>query len=127
VNKRLAGKALKVLGIDISKNKLVEKLGVDNELLEQAESEQFELQEERIKKKRMNDAMMNKKSAQKALKVLGHDPSENKVENKLGVNKNILHSQSAFHPSTGFIASPVIFGVLAAVLAAVVYYSGRWL
>jgi len=70
--------------------KIINTLGLDDWELEEAEKEEYERQEERIKKARMNIDLMNKKKSKKALTILGHDPSQRKLENTLGVDNQTL-------------------------------------
>jgi len=60
VNKR-AAKAIRILGLDPSKEKIEYLLGLDSNQLDEVEQEQFEKEEEKIKKKRMSDLKINKK------------------------------------------------------------------
>jgi hypothetical protein len=83
-------KALKVLGLDPSKQKIAETLGMEAEQIREAELETIERTEELIKRSRQHDDRINKKNIIKALKVLGHDPSEAKLETHFGIEKSIL-------------------------------------
>jgi len=80
-------KAMKILGRDPSNEKVIDTLGIKQEELQQVQMKQFEKEEEVIKRQRMNSASKNKKESQKALGVLGIDPSTEKVVQKLGVSQ----------------------------------------
>ena len=119
IDKKKSVKALKILGLDPSKNKLSNRLGLDPEVksiksfsqsskitfeflnshydyqeIELAEQEEYERSEEQIKKRRSDSIeTLNKKKVQKALNVLGQDPfSQRKLESKLGVDRDTLNA-----------------------------------
>lgn len=93
-NKREAQKALEILGCDPSTRKvlthpncnfqLMNRLGVEECVIEEARIEQVEREEEQIARKRKNSGN-SRRSAQKALEVLGFDPSKRKVMETLGI------------------------------------------
>jgi len=118
-NKKETAKALKVLGMNPSKSKVSDILGMDEEELEDAEAEEIEYREQKVKKQRENVDCLNKKNIQKALNILGHDPSERKVENKLGVASTITSrydfysdKSSLFSHFTISVGMIIIFGVI---------------
>jgi len=125
-DKRHASKALRVLGIDPSREKLESTLGLDDQEFEEAQLEEYTRHEEKIKKLRMNDVKANKKLNSKALRVLGHDPSENILNAKYGVDENTLQSQFPASARKSPRGPPVSFGALRAVgvgiVAIIVYY-----
>jgi len=90
VNNRKASKALRVLGLDPSIAKVMDKLGMSANELEAADTELFERGEERIKRQRENDDRVNKRNISKALRVLGHDPSGHKIESMMGFEKGTV-------------------------------------
>jgi len=92
MNRRSTTKAQRVLGIYPSKDKVIDKLGIDTSVVDLVQYEQSNRWEEFIKRKRNNFDKINKKNIQKALKVLGHDPSEIKLEATLGVNKEVIQN-----------------------------------
>jgi len=85
MDKRHAIKALNTLGLDISAKKAMQILGLDEEVVKEAYLEELQRQEERISRQRENNAFLNKKGIQKALNVMGYDPSLDKVMDTLGV------------------------------------------
>jgi len=122
LNKKGSLKAQKVLGLDYSKHKLVDTLGIDDAEVEEAEQQYYERTEEMIKKKRMRDDRINKKHIQKALKVLGHDPSELKLEATLGVDKETIQKLSGkssvtfSHQKSYFVYVPLVLAVSAVLM-----------
>jgi hypothetical protein len=75
-------------------------LGVDETVIDEAETQNFERMEQEIVKKRRNSGndyviglylqvigSVDKRHATKALDVLGHDPSKEKVKNTLGMDE----------------------------------------
>jgi len=76
-----------VLGIDPSKEKIMDRLGIDEDIFEEAKMEIIEREEQKIVRKRRNSGGNNKRNALKALDVLGHDPSKEKVMNTLGMDE----------------------------------------
>lgn len=79
----------------------------------------FESRETEIKRKRQIQDRQNKKHIQKALKVLGHDPSEQKLEEKLGIEKEQIRRElrsmkSSQHSSYPFFMKAVAVGALVA-------------
>jgi len=93
IDKKKSQKALKILGIDPSKKKVGSTLGLDDEEVELAEQEEYERNEELIKKRRDSLGNSNKKKIQKALNILGQDPfSEKKLESKLGVDIDTINN-----------------------------------
>jgi len=76
-----------VLGIDPSKEKIMDRLGIDEDIFEEAKMEIIEREEQKIVRKRRNSGGNNKRNASKALDVLGHDPSKEKVMNTLGMDE----------------------------------------
>jgi hypothetical protein len=120
-NKKDAAKALKIIGENPSKSKIIDRLGVDEEELDEAQASEVEYREQRIKRQRENVDSMNKKNIQKALAILGHDPSERKVchqhsstilinfkaHNKLGVDTSIT-KQHPIHVGEGFSGVAIV-------------------
>jgi len=93
INRRSTVKAQRILGIYPSKDKLIDRLGIDTSIVDEAQMERYIKDEEVIKKKRMQDDKVNKKNIQKALKVLGHDPSEYILENRLGIDREEIQKE----------------------------------
>eukprot|EP01114_Cavostelium_apophysatum_P010362 TRINITY_DN2399_c0_g1_i3.p1 TRINITY_DN2399_c0_g1~~TRINITY_DN2399_c0_g1_i3.p1 ORF type:complete len:253 (-),score=18.55 TRINITY_DN2399_c0_g1_i3:10-768(-) len=89
-DRKNAQKALDVLGLDASIEKLKNRLGVDEEVIVEAQREEFERQEESIRKQRRNSCQMDRRHVGKALDVLGHNPSEEKVISLLGMDEEDL-------------------------------------
>jgi len=87
LNKKDCIKALEVLGIDPSKEKIKDRLGIDEEVIQEAKMELIAREEEKYVRKRRNSAGSNKRNALKALDVLGVDPSKDKVMNTLGMDE----------------------------------------
>lgn len=85
MDKRHAVKALSRLGLDISAKKAMQLLGLDEEVVKEAYLEELQRQEERIFRQRESRAIRNKKRIQKALNVIGYDPSVEKILDTLGV------------------------------------------
>eukprot|EP01118_Nematostelium_gracile_P006218 TRINITY_DN2004_c0_g1_i1.p1 TRINITY_DN2004_c0_g1~~TRINITY_DN2004_c0_g1_i1.p1 ORF type:complete len:328 (-),score=78.04 TRINITY_DN2004_c0_g1_i1:95-970(-) len=108
LNKKEAGKALKILGYEPSKMKVITTLGILEEDLQQVQVENQEREEEINNEIIQKNMMKNKRGVQKALKVLGHDPSLAKLET-LGFGKKkitLLSTRSQIYISL------VIFGLL---------------
>lgn len=84
-DKRHAVKALSRLGLDMSAKKAMQVLGLDEEVVKEACSEELQRQEERIMRQRESSATLNKKGIKKALNVMGYNPSLEKVMDTLGV------------------------------------------
>jgi hypothetical protein len=84
--KKNCSKALNVLGCDPSKDRVMHLLGIEEEMVESAEKVSIERRELVMKRKRENADIRNKKYCSKALEVLGHDPSKEKVNRALGTN-----------------------------------------
>jgi len=85
MDKRHAVKALSRLGLDISTKKAMQLLGLNEDVIKEACSEQLQKREERITRQRESSATLNKKNIQKALNVMGYNPSLEKVMDTLGV------------------------------------------
>jgi hypothetical protein len=95
--KRGSEKALKLLGVDPSKEKLRARLGLeDDEAVENAAQEsQFNhevgaMSDEfvgALMARRKSEPMINKKTSGKAMKLLGIDPSRAKIHERLGVTQ----------------------------------------
>lgn len=64
-------------------------LGVDASVLEEVRLEQIEREEQAYIRKRRHTASADKRHSQKALDVLGLDPSQEKVMNTLGMNEDV--------------------------------------
>jgi len=108
LNKRVAAKALKVLGLEPSKDKVMTMLGIMEFEVKEAEEQEWERQEELTQcliKKRI---IQNKKQNFKALRVLGIDPSNSKLQSTFGVDYEILKKYpkdiSMSHPTKMAIA-----------------------
>jgi len=126
LNKKEAQKALKVLGLDPSKDKVMETLGIVDNELKVAEEEQMGRTEEIFNGIIQKRVIQNKKANQKALKILGHDPSETKLQNKFGENYEVLrkeNSDSSFASSIFFAFAPMMAGALIFVLYQMTYFS----
>jgi len=93
LNRRMTTKAQRVLGLFPSKEKIMDRLGIDSTIIDGIELELYEKVEEAMRKKRMREVRINKRSYRKALKVLGHDPSEEILQNLLGVDKETLQRE----------------------------------
>jgi hypothetical protein len=92
-DKKHAMKALQTLGLDISTNKMSKILGLEEEEVRDACNEEISKQEEKITRKRTNSATLNKKQIQKALNVIGYNPSLEKVMDTLGVDQGTAEEQ----------------------------------
>ena len=68
-------------------------LGMDGSDYEQVNQDNAELFEEELEKKR-NSATIDKKKSVKALKILGLDPSKNKLSNRLGLDPEVKSIKS---------------------------------
>eukprot|EP01133_Synstelium_polycarpum_P006907 gene6907-8029_t len=90
INKRETRKAQSTLGLDLSKEKLMDVLGVDEDTIKEAEMEENELKEIKIKRVRENIISSNKRALKKALMIMGCDPSDSKIMRTLGVSENEL-------------------------------------
>lgn len=84
-NKRNVQKALDVLGLDPSKDKAMTTLGMDETDFVESERDKVEHYENECTRKRSN-SWLNKKEAAKALKVLGLEPSKEKIRTTLGLH-----------------------------------------
>jgi len=83
-------KAMLVLGLDLSDEKLKDKLGIDEETLKQAKEAAREVREEAERRTNMK-LPINKDGLRKALQVLGEDPSRKKIMDKFGIDEVQLH------------------------------------
>eukprot|EP01102_Stenamoeba_stenopodia_P008931 TRINITY_DN2610_c0_g1_i2.p1 TRINITY_DN2610_c0_g1~~TRINITY_DN2610_c0_g1_i2.p1 ORF type:complete len:405 (+),score=115.52 TRINITY_DN2610_c0_g1_i2:146-1360(+) len=83
-------KAMLVLGLDLSDEKLKDKLGIDEETLRQAKETARELREQAEQKTNMK-LPLNRDGLRKALQVLGEDPSRKKIMDKFGIDEVQLH------------------------------------
>jgi len=93
VIRKQAGKALKILGFDPSKSKLMKILGISDEEIELIQRENEQKREEMILRQRNRIIALNKKGNKKALNVLGYDISEEKLQKKFG-EKDFKKSQN---------------------------------
>jgi len=84
-DRRNSGKALEILGHNPPKEKLKATLGVDEDVLDSIEEEIHAELMQRAQRQ-TSSAIKNRKDAAKALQVLGHDPSEQKLKHKFGVD-----------------------------------------
>eukprot|EP01097_Dermamoeba_algensis_P010940 TRINITY_DN8313_c0_g1_i1.p1 TRINITY_DN8313_c0_g1~~TRINITY_DN8313_c0_g1_i1.p1 ORF type:complete len:126 (-),score=17.81 TRINITY_DN8313_c0_g1_i1:29-406(-) len=100
-NKKQNMKALQVLGVDPSRNKLKNQLGVDDKELDAAIVSSYEPSPPESS---VEDMLKTKKQNMKALQVLGVDPSRSKLMGTLGVDEEELieaiHSSSIIEPCT---------------------------
>ncbi|GAM25075.1 hypothetical protein SAMD00019534_082500 [Acytostelium subglobosum LB1] len=87
INKRETRKAQSTLGLNLSKEKLMDVLGVDEDTITEAENEEKELKELRIRRLRENIILSNKKALRKAFTLLGFNPSSSKMMRTLGVSE----------------------------------------
>jgi DNA-directed RNA polymerase specialized sigma subunit len=85
-NKKDASKALEILGFDPSKQKLMKRLGVDEEIVNEAKMQVLQREEDKIVRQRRNSGS-NKRNSTKALEVLGHNPSKEKIKSTLGMDE----------------------------------------
>jgi len=92
LNKRNSSKALSMLGIN-PLDKAAKIFGEEEEVLLEARQEQLQKLEEYISKRRDSLATLNKKNIQKALNVIGYDPSLEKVLHNLGVDAGSAEEQ----------------------------------
>ncbi|GAM25466.1 hypothetical protein SAMD00019534_086410, partial [Acytostelium subglobosum LB1] len=90
INKRETRKAQSTLGLNLSKEKLMNVLGVDEDTITEAEQEESELRD--IKKRKLIEsiALSNKRALKKALTLLGFNPSSSKLMRTLGVSESDL-------------------------------------
>ncbi|KAM9957416.1 hypothetical protein ACTFIR_009521 [Dictyostelium discoideum] len=129
INRKLTKKAQDTLGINLSKEKLMDVLGVDENTINCAASEESEHKENKIKLKRENSITTNKRSLQKALSKMGIDASSVKLTRTLGVPKNELPNPS--NKDTTFKSSSLQFlffiavGILLIVLAFILKQRGN--
>ncbi|EGC37900.1 hypothetical protein DICPUDRAFT_97090 [Dictyostelium purpureum] len=91
INRKLTKKAQDTLGINLSREKLMDVFGVDEDTINWAESEESEHKENLIKKSRENIVSSNKRTLQKALSKMGIDPSNHKIARTLGVSEELLN------------------------------------
>eukprot|EP01098_Paradermamoeba_levis_P008788 TRINITY_DN3629_c0_g5_i1.p1 TRINITY_DN3629_c0_g5~~TRINITY_DN3629_c0_g5_i1.p1 ORF type:complete len:345 (-),score=122.49 TRINITY_DN3629_c0_g5_i1:546-1547(-) len=98
-NRKRNLKAFNLLGINPSRFKLMETLGLDEEGLEDAQKEAKEaklqsmwerVEEEREESERQQLGAAHRKALQKAFAVLGIDPSEKKIMETLGIDRETL-------------------------------------
>eukprot|EP01119_Soliformovum_irregulare_P003788 TRINITY_DN14854_c0_g1_i1.p1 TRINITY_DN14854_c0_g1~~TRINITY_DN14854_c0_g1_i1.p1 ORF type:complete len:318 (-),score=72.73 TRINITY_DN14854_c0_g1_i1:124-1077(-) len=89
-DKRNAVKALEVLGEDPSLLKIQRMMGIGEEEIRQAQLETIQREEEQIAQKRKNLPSVTKRNAQKALEILGVDPSREKLKSTLGIDEEML-------------------------------------
>jgi len=87
INKRDTKKAQSTLGINLSKEKLMDVLGVDETTISDAVYEEDEHKERKIKQIRENLMLTNKRAVKKALEKMGCDPSSSKIMKRLGVSE----------------------------------------
>jgi len=81
-------KLRQVLNYSSSVDKVSELLGVDAPKVYEIYKEQAEGE---IQKRKLNDTPRNKRNSQKALSLLGHDPSREKVKKTLGVDEEVVY------------------------------------
>ncbi|KAK5575353.1 hypothetical protein RB653_010612 [Dictyostelium firmibasis] len=121
INRKLTKKAQDTLGINLSKEKLMDVLGVDENTINCAASEESEHKENKIKLKRENSITTNKRSLQKALSKMGIDASSVKLSRTLGISKNELpnatNKESAFKSSSLHLLFFIAVGILLIALA----------
>jgi len=89
-NKRNSQKALSLLGLDPSKEKVKKTLGIDEEAVHQVEEDMLKQQELLCEAYRKIEGSPPKKNCTKALSTLGLDPSVHKATKLLGVDEEIL-------------------------------------
>eukprot|EP01132_Coremiostelium_polycephalum_P002539 gene2539-3142_t len=89
INKRDTRKAQTTLGLNLSKTKLMDVLGVDEDTITEAENHENELKEKKIKRLREQLIISNKRALKKALVKMGCDPSSSKLMRTLGVSSEI--------------------------------------
>lgn len=68
-------------------------LGIDESVVEEARLEQIAREEDQYIRKRKNSASVDKRHAQKALDILGVDPSQEKVMTTLGMDEEVFPSK----------------------------------
>lgn len=83
-------KALQVLGVDPTREKLRTLYGMDDQELDNAEAERRRLEEEKIQKESKKTHVPDRTSTRKACSVLGIAPSEEKMMATFGLNKQGL-------------------------------------
>jgi len=93
VDRKMTIKAQRVLGLFPSQAKIMDRLGIDSSVVAEIELELYQKVEDVMRKKRLNDDRLNKRSNRKALKVLGHNPSEEILQNLLGVDKETIQRE----------------------------------
>lgn len=92
-NKKNAAKALATLGVHPSEYRTMKILGLSEGNLKQALYEESERLEQAIAKSRKSFATRNRKVNKKALTIVGHNPSKEKLVNQLGQEAfNDVHS-----------------------------------
>ncbi|GAM17503.1 hypothetical protein SAMD00019534_006780, partial [Acytostelium subglobosum LB1] len=94
VNKRHTIKALNTLGINYSNEKLMDIFGCDADTLCEADSQEREVLDMKIKSMRDSRVIMNKRACSKALTVLGENPSDIKIIKLLGTPVDVVVDQS---------------------------------
>ncbi|KYQ88632.1 hypothetical protein DLAC_11378 [Tieghemostelium lacteum] len=95
MNKKETRKAQNTLGINLSKEKLMDVLGVDEPTITEAQCEEVEHQEKQIKRFREHLIISNKRALKKGLEKMGCDPSSSKIMRLLGVSQVELNSGSS--------------------------------
>jgi len=92
-------KALEVLGRDLTEEKIVSTLGITEEELQKSHTEKIIREEEKERKKRMNidKVELSRKKNSKALETLGHDPSLQKIIERLGISEKEVEEARRFH------------------------------
>ncbi|EFA77236.1 hypothetical protein PPL_12446 [Heterostelium album PN500] len=98
INRRDTRKAQSTLGLNLSKEKVMKEfiatlmdiLGVDEDTITEAEQEESELREKKIKRFRESIVISNKRALKKALTMMGCDPSSSKIMRTLGVSEDEL-------------------------------------
>ncbi|EGG17166.1 hypothetical protein DFA_08150 [Cavenderia fasciculata] len=93
INKRDTKKAQSTLGLNLSKEKLMDVFGVDEDTITEASAEENEIQEIKIKRLRENITLSNKRALKKALMIMGCDPSSSKIMRTLGNSMEFTEQQ----------------------------------
>jgi len=89
-DKKGTKKAQEMLGIEVSKDKIMDRLGIDEPAFEEIISELQENNEQKIANKRKNVVQTNKRHTKKALTILGTNPSNEKAKKTLGIGDEEL-------------------------------------
>lgn len=81
-------KLQQVLNYSSSVDKVSDLLGVDAPTVYEIYKEQAE---DELQKRMLKNTPRNKRNSQKALSLLGHDPSKEKVKKTLGIDETVVH------------------------------------